>query len=142
MSNDYILCNHLQCQGAGMCFNSISPSLCGPDDDSKSGNGPEAKHLDDGKVGLQYVLSMPALEVVCKVGDFGAQKYGQWNYRKGMPWMKLLGSCSRHLVAFILGHDNDVESGLSHLAHLAYNALMLLGYVMENKGTDDRYKGA
>lgn len=99
----------------------------------------EAKHLDDGKTGLQYILAMPGLCSVAKVGDFGARKYGQWNYKAGMPWMKLLGSCSRHLAAFIKGEDMDGESGLPHLAHLAYNALMLLDYMENHKELDDRY---
>lgn len=99
-----------------------------------------ASHHDNGKVGLQYILAMPGLSDVAAVGDFGAKKYEQWNYRKGMMWMKLLGSCSRHLTAFILGEDNDVESGLPHLAHLAYDALMLLGYMNEHKEMDDRFK--
>lgn len=99
----------------------------------------EASHKDEGKIGLQYILAMPGLLEVAKVGDFGAKKYEQWNYRKGMPWMKLLGSCSRHLTSFILGEDNDPESGLPHLAHLIYDGLMLLGYQIEHKELDDRY---
>ncbi len=102
----------------------------------------EAKHFDDGKPEIHYILAMPGLDEVAKVGTHGAKKYGQWNYRAGMPWMKLLGSCSRHLTSFILGEDKDPESGLSHLAHLIYDALMLLGYVKEHPNLDDRYKAA
>lgn len=101
-----------------------------------------AKHFDEGKAGIHYVLAMPGIDQVARVGDFGAKKYGQWNYRNGMPWMKLLGSCARHLTAFIAGQNNDPESGISHLAHLIYDALMLLGYVIEEKGVDDRYRDA
>lgn len=99
----------------------------------------EADHKDEGKIGLQYILAMPGLLQVAKVGDFGAKKYGQWNYRKGMPWMKLLGSCSRHLTDFILGQNTDPESGLPHLAHLCYDTLMLLEYSVEHPSLDDRY---
>lgn len=100
----------------------------------------EAKHLDGGKPGLQYILAMPGLLSVSDVGDFGAKKYGQWNYKAGMPWMKLLGSCTRHLTAFILGEDFDRESKLPHLAHLCYDALMLLDYMVTKPELDDRYK--
>ena len=100
----------------------------------------EAKHLDDGKIGLQHVLAMRGLISVANVGDYGAKKYGQHNWRKGMPWMKLAGSCARHLYQFILGIDRDSESGLPHLAHLIYNALMLLEYEDTYKELDDRYK--
>lgn len=99
----------------------------------------EAGHYDSGKIGLHFILAMPGLDKVALVGDYGAKKYDQWNYTKGMPWMKLLGSCSRHLTAFIRGEDLDKESQLPHLAHLAYNALMLLGYMECHKSLDDRY---
>lgn len=117
----------------------------------------EAKHDDSQKLGLQYILAMPGLCSVAEVGDFGAKKYGQWNYKAGMPWMKLLGSCARHLVAVIKGEDLDQckpycvvlpngecermeHSHLPHLAHLAYDALMLLDYSFNHKELDDRYK--
>jgi len=100
----------------------------------------KAKHFDDGKPELQYILAMPGLLEVSRVGTLGAQKYSRWNYRSGMPWMKLLGSCSRHLTAFICGEDNDKESGISHLAHLCYDALMLLEYMQYHPKLDDRYK--
>jgi Domain of unknown function (DUF5664) len=100
----------------------------------------EAKHFDMNKPGIHYVLAMQGLSEVAKVGDFGAKKYGQWNYKAGMPWMKLLGSCSRHLTSFILGEDNDSESHLPHLAHMVYDGLMLLDYAARKKGTDDRFK--
>lgn len=103
----------------------------------------EAKHLDTGKVPLQHILAMPGLDQIALVGEYGFKKYGdRWNYRKGMPWSKLLGSCSRHLAAFIRGENLDSESQLPHLAHLAYDCLMLLEYQMETKyaPNDDRYK--
>lgn len=100
-----------------------------------------AKHLDEGKIGLQYVLAMPGLLEVAKVGDYGGAKYGdQFNYKKGMPWMKLLGSCARHLAAVCRGEDRDEESKLLHLAHMVYDGLMLLDYWINGMGTDDRYK--
>lgn len=124
---------------------------------SKENNVNEAKHADIGKLGLQYILAMPGLNSIAAVGDFGAKKYGQWNFKPGMPWMKLLGSCARHLVAFIGGEDLDQcksqciilpnglcermeHSNLPHLAHLAYDALMLLDYMENKREFDDRYK--
>jgi len=100
---------------------------------------PVAGHTDEGKVALQYVLAMEGLDSVSRVGEFGAKKYDQWNYKKGMPWMKLAGSLSRHLASFIRGEDLDKESGLPHLAHLCYDALMLLDYSIHHKEMDDRY---
>lgn len=99
----------------------------------------EANHYDQDKIELHYVLAMPGLAEVAKVGSFGRKKYGQWNYRAGMPWMKLAGSISRHLFDWINGHDKDAESGLNPLAHLIYDALMLLGYSYDHTELDDRY---
>jgi Domain of unknown function (DUF5664) len=99
----------------------------------------EALHKDEGKLGLQYILAMSGLDSLARVGDYGAKKYDQWNYTKGMSWMKLLGSCSRHLISFIRGEDLDLESGLPHLAHLAFDALILLGYMEDHREKDDRF---
>jgi hypothetical protein len=100
----------------------------------------KALHKDDGKIALQFILAMEGIDDVAEVGMYGAKKYSQWNYKAGMPWMKLLGSCSRHLIAFIRGENLDPESQLPHLAHLAYNALMLLDYTRNHNDKDDRYK--
>lgn len=100
----------------------------------------EAGHKDEGKVQFQYILAMPFFDEVAKVGTFGAAKYGQWNYKAGMPWMKLCGSMSRHLIAFIRGENNDTESGLSHLAHLAYDAAMVYSYIGRHDSLDDRWR--
>jgi len=100
----------------------------------------EAKHFDDNKPALQYLLAIEGLSEVARVGMFGAGKYGQFNYKDGMPWMKLAGSISRHLQAWILGEDYDHESKCHHIAHLVFDGLMLLDYWKRTKGNDDRYK--
>lgn len=100
----------------------------------------EAKHYSTGKPGLQYVLGMYGLEEVAKVGDWATEhKYERWNYRKGLPWMELCGSCARHLSDFIKGLDKDKETGLHPIAHLVFDGLMILDYVFMKKGTDDRF---
>lgn len=100
----------------------------------------EAKHFDEGKVNLQYILFMKGLDEVARVGEFGAKKYGQFNYVAGSSYMRFLGSCSRHLCAFIRGEDRDPESGISHLAHLVFDCLMLLEWSHRGVGIDDRYE--
>ena len=102
----------------------------------------KAKHFDKDKLGLQYILAMPLIDEMAKVMDYGAVKYGDhYNYRKGMPYMKLLGSCVRHLTAFIRGEDNDKESGFSHLAHLACDSAMLFELIRLYPNLDDRPTG-
>ena len=98
----------------------------------------EAKHFDDNKLALQWVLSMPGVDDVAAVGAYGAKKYGQNNWRGGSEFMRYAGSIIRHATAFIRGETLDKESGLPHLAHCAYNCLIILSWMKEGKGTDDR----
>jgi hypothetical protein len=71
---------------------------------------------------------------------FGAEKYGDHNWRKGMAWTRVLGSLSRHLTAFLSGEDRDAESGVNHMAHVMCNAAFLLHYDKHQPQLDDRYK--
>jgi hypothetical protein len=99
-----------------------------------------AKHFDDDKPTI-HRLPLSALTLAARVNAFGAKKYGEENWRGGMGWMRLLGSCARHLYAFIDGEDNDKESGLSHIGHLLFDAMMLADYLTTHRELDDRYKG-
>jgi len=101
---------------------------------------PKAKHLDEGKVQLQWLLSMSGIDDVANVGAYGAAKYGQNNYRSGSDYMRYLGSIVRHTAKFIRGETCDSESTLPHLAHVAYNALIIMEWMKTGKGTDDRFK--
>ncbi len=98
----------------------------------------EAKHFDDGKTQLQWILSMAGLDDVAKVGAYGAKKYGQSNWRGGSEWMRYLGSTVRHVTSYIRRQELDQESGLPHLAHAVYNLLILLEWAKTGKGHDDR----
>lgn len=93
------------------------------------------------------LLPVDALLAVTEVLAYGAKKYttetdsGDDNWRRpGFSWRRLLGSSLRHLLAFMRGEDKDPESGLSHLAHLACNAMFLLEHQIHNLGADDRFK--
>lgn len=97
------------------------------------------KKFDTGKprVGL---LPGRALEEVAAILTFGAEKYGDHNWREGMTWSRIYDAILRHVVAFIRGEDKDPESGRSHIAHAACGTLFLLEYILEGIGKDDRYK--
>lgn len=101
----------------------------------------EGNHFDNDKLELQYILELPLLDEMAKVGAFGTKKYGRYNYRKGIAYMRILGSCTRHLVAFIRGENNDKESGFSHLAHLAFDTAMLYDIHRLHPNLDDRPRG-
>lgn len=96
------------------------------------------KH-DDGKP--RYDLVPPfALEEVAKVFAFGAKKYTDENWRKGLEWKRLARATIGHTYLWLRGEDLDPESGLSHLAHAACSVLMLLESTMLKLGTDNRWK--
>jgi hypothetical protein len=96
------------------------------------------KH-DGQKVRLELV-PMSALFAVGDAFTYGAKKYADHNYRKGMAWSRLLGAALRHLCAWGAGEDRDPESGLPHLAHAGACVLMLLDAELNQLGTDDRWK--
>lgn len=76
---------------------------------------------------------------MAKVMTMGANKYGDYNWLKGMDWSRLYDAQSRHMNAWVRGINIDDESGLNHLAHAAANCLMLLEYELRKLGKDDRY---
>ncbi len=98
----------------------------------------EAKHYDDGKTQLHWILSMQGLDDVANVGAYGAKKYGQSNWRGGSNYMRYLGSIVRHTAAVIRGQWYDPESHLPHLAHIVYNCLIVLEWSKTGVGIDDR----
>jgi hypothetical protein len=80
------------------------------------------------------------LTMVAQVFDFGAKKYGRYNYRGGMEWSRVGDAALRHLNAFMNGEDNDEESGMSHLGHAGCCIAMLAFYKLKGVGLDNRPK--
>ena len=75
-----------------------------------------------------YFIPWDALEDVCRVLAFGAEKYARDNFKiaPGLPLESYIQSMWRHLVQYLRGEDIDIESKLPHLSHLACNAFMYL----------------
>lgn len=84
---------------------------------------------DGGKPRMDLLLSgcPNALEQVSQILTFGAQKYAAHSWQtvpRGED--RYLAALLRHLTAHSKGENNDPESGMSHLAHAACNALFIL----------------
>lgn len=95
-----------------------------------------AKH-DGGK--LRYdLIPASSLAELARVYTFGAQKYGERNWERGVKFSRVFGAIMRHMWAWWAGEDTDRESGISHLAHAAWGCFALLAYVGRGSGTDDR----
>lgn len=95
---------------------------------------------DNGKP--RYDLIAPEmLDEIAKVLALGAAKYAPRNWEQGMSWGRVFSAMMRHAWAWWRGEENDPETGLSHLSHLACNAMFLLAYSKRGAGADDRWKG-
>lgn len=110
------------------------------------------KQADNG--GLRYDDSKPRIDLIptdallslaevytkaCTPSkEFPEGKYPPRNWERGMLWSRCYNSLMRHTLAWQAGEDKDAESGLHHMAHVAWNALALLSYYLRGIGSDDR----
>ena len=94
--------------------------------------------FDSDKVRLE-LLPPEALWGTSKVLTFGAKKYADRNWEKGINYSRVYGAMLRHMTAWWMGEDLDPETGLSHLHHAACCASFLQTYTERNMDSfDDR----
>lgn len=98
-----------------------------------------AKKFDAGKPQME-LIAPEFLEDTAKVLTFGAQKYAERNWEKGMSWGRCFGALMRHCWAWWRGEENDPETGLPHLAHASCCLMFLHAYSRRGIGKDDRSK--
>ena len=85
-----------------------------------------------------HCIPWEALQELGRVYAFGANKYEDYNFRKGYRWSLSYDALQRHTNAFWNREDRDGESGLHHLAHAAWHCFTLMFYSLVGRGTDDR----
>lgn len=95
------------------------------------------KRFNEGKTRHDLVPAY-AQEQYARVLTFGATKYGEQNWRNGMPWSKIIASLERHLQAIKRGADVDEDSFQLHAAHVMCNAAFLTEYYKIYPQGDDR----
>ena len=78
-----------------------------------------------------------ALQTVVDVGTYGAKKYTRRGWvAVGDAETRYLDAMMRHLLAMDVDPDGlDTETGLPHLAHVAWNALAVLELQARRKET-------
>lgn len=89
-------------------------------------NKEDGLKLDDKKIRMD-LLPFDCLEEIAKVLTYGAEKYApdNWKIVKNAK-ERYEAALIRHLSAYKQGEINDPESGLSHISHVACNALFLI----------------
>lgn len=84
------------------------------------------------------LIPLSTLKDCADVFSYGANKYAEWNWAKGMKWSVPYACALRHLQAWYEGEDTDPESGLPHLGHVMCNLVMLSHYARHYPEMDDR----
>ena len=100
-----------------------------------------AERKNNGKLRWRN-FPMFLIEPLIKVAEYGESKYATYNYLKGGEQNQYLDCIKRHLSAYENPSEDDLdhESGVSHLAHVAWNALVGI-YMLEHfPELDDRFK--
>ena len=104
------------------------------DPDGLDQHDPGAK-LDKGKLLPELMIAgfANALTAVAEVTTYGATKYSPNGWQHVDSPVKRYGEakCRHQLAGF--KEKNDPESGLSHAAHEAWNALAVLEFLLRNK---------
>lgn len=87
-----------------------------------------AAKFDGGKIRMDLVPP-DAVMAVASVFTYGALKYDDWNWTRGMRAGRLVAAMERHMAAYKLGEEYDPESNMPHLWHAGCCILMLIsGY--------------
>lgn len=94
-------------------------------------------------LGIPYFRQLPleALAAGAASLEYGAIKYANRNWEKGLPWQQMIDSLKRHIDDFERGHDFDNGadgSNLHQVCMIMASAMMLSASVIRGIGNDDR----
>lgn len=108
----------------------------------KTANSDKGIKYDDGKLRID-LIPPEVIRALAMVFAYGADKYGRWNWEKGMRagrlWAATLWAATqRHLWSWWNKEDMDEESGYNHLWHALVSIAMLIVLQKRGTGEDDR----
>lgn len=86
------------------------------------------------------LVDFEALKPMVEVLAFGAKKYSDDNWKKGLKTKEVCESLIRHLTAYLAGQDNDSESELPEVGHILCNAMFLSHMHLFRPDMDNRGK--
>lgn len=99
----------------------------------------KAERENEGKLRWSLV-DFKAMSPMVKVLEFGAEKYDDDNWSKGLGVKGICESLLRHTFALLSGETNDPESGLPHIGHIQCNAMFIAHMMKFKPEFDDRRK--
>ena len=100
-----------------------------------------AERFNEGKLRWRN-FPMFLLRPLMEVAQYGEGKYATFNFLRGGDQLQYLDCIKRHLDKYEDPRlpDEDDESKVNHLSHVAWNALVAI-YMLENHPElDNRYK--
>jgi hypothetical protein len=94
-------------------------------------------------LGMNYFRQVPleAIGAGAAALEYGAMKYENRNWEKGLPWQQMIDSLKRHVDDFERGHnfdDGEDGSGMHQVCMIMASAMMLSASVIRGIGEDDR----
>jgi hypothetical protein len=98
--------------------------------------GSPFKKADNGKAPLHHLGDYHiGLEAMCRVAEYGAQKYGRNNWALCDDISRYEAAAMRHALAALAGEAADPDHGQSHWAAVAWNAMCIMH--LKSKGGVD-----
>ena len=123
----------IPCQHCGVGEGMIHYPDCG-----RHGLQPVEGWKDDSGKARHDLIPPELPDAVAQVLAFGAGKYGERNWERGMNWGRPFAALMRHMWAWWRGESADPETGMSHLWHAACCIMFLVAYEERKIGRDDR----
>jgi len=105
-----------------------------PQDQSAPVSDLKGNKDDQGKVRYD-LLPADALDQVARVLTYGAKKYGERHWERGIEYSRFYRAAMGCLLAWWRGEELVEESGLPHLAHAACSILLLLALRTRARGS-------
>lgn len=135
-----------RCKYCGVDAPETHRPYCPPIVAAKKMEAPEKDNLVEG---VKYdtdkarydLIPADALEALANHYRYGAKKYEDRNWEKGIKYSRIFAAMMRHAWAFWRGEEIDEESGAHHMVAVAWCAFALFHYWNRKQGElDDRVR--